>query len=258
MCPYFEIFGHKMGTYGLFILLGVFTVFLLGLLRGRKHGLAVEDLLLVGSFAFGLALIGGSVLYILVTYPIEQILAFIQKGDLRFLSAGLVFYGGLLGGVAGSLIGIRVSKCDFVLVEDSVVPFIPLGHAIGRMGCVMAGCCYGFPYAGPFALYYPNAISGLSPEQGYFPVQILEALINIGICLWLLYLGRKRYRATFLLFWYLALYAVSRFFLEMLRGDAIRGVWHTVSTSQMISIVLFLVSIAGMYRGYKLRAKEKM
>ena len=132
-------------------------------------------------------------------------------------------------------------------MERSVVPFIPLGHGIGRVGCVMAGCCHGFPYEGPFALYYPNSVAGLSPDQGYFPVQPLEALINVGICLILLWYEKRMKRPGQLLFAYMGFYAVARFFLEMLRGDAVRGIWYSVSTSQIISLGLLAVSLVGIF-----------
>lgn len=146
----------------------------------------------------------------------------------------------------GALLGIRIAGCSLQLIEHSVIPFVPLGHAVGRIGCVMAGCCHGFEYDGLFALYYPNSVSGLSPDQGYFPVQPLESLINVGICLILLWFEKRMKRATGLLFVYLGLYSISRFFLEMLRGDAVRGVWNGFSTSQIISMVLLCVSIVGL------------
>lgn len=245
MYPYIHILGRNIGTYGLCMLVGVMIAFVFALHRGKSKGLIIEDLLIVGAFSLGFALISGSLLYVFVTYSPAQIVAFICSGDLSFLGSGIVFYGGLLGGLIGALHGIRVAGCKFALIEWSAVPFVPLGHAIGRIGCVMAGCCHGFAYDGPFALYYPNSVSGLSPQQGYFPVQPLESTINIGICVFLLWYGKKAKRVTDILFTYMALYAISRFFLEMLRGDAARGFYNALSTSQIISILLLFISIAG-------------
>ena len=238
MYPYFDIFGRKIGTYGVCMLLAFLLVAFLSLKRGKPIGLRLEDLLIIAAMAFGGAVLVGGLLYICVTYSFAQIIAFIRAGDFRFIGSGIVFYGGLIGGIAGALLGIYVARCDFRSVEQSVVPFIPLGHAIGRIGCVMAGCCYGFEYEGFFALYYKNALSGISPEQGYFPVQPLESLLNVGICLLLLWLSKNTKRKFGLLSWYLALYAVARFFLEMLRGDAVRGIFSGFSTSQHISLAL--------------------
>lgn len=246
MYPYIGFFGRYIGTYGLCLVLGFALAFVLALRKGHALGLLFEDLLVIAAFALGFGLLGSSLLYVFVTYTPKQIVVFLSAGDFRFLSGGIVFYGGLLGGILGALIGIRVAKCKFEAVARSVVPQIPLAHAVGRVGCVMAGCCHGFAYNGPFALYYSQSVLGLSPEQGYFPVQPLESLINVGICVFLLWYEKRVKRAKDLLLVYLGLYAVSRFFLEMLRGDAIRGAWYAVSTSQIISIVLWGVSVTGL------------
>lgn len=255
MYPYISVFGHNIGTYGLCMLSGVALAVILAIHTGKAKGLIFEDVLIVGAFALGFALIGGCALFVFVTYSPEQIIDFVRSGNFTFLSSGIVFYGGLIGGILGALVGIRVAGCEFVIVERSLVPFIPLGHAIGRIGCVLAGCCHGFAYNGPAALYYPHSVLGLSPTQGYFPVQPLESLINIGICAFLLWFEKKMRRATDLLFAYLGLYATFRFLLEYLRGDAIRGVWHSISTSQIISLALLGISILGML--WKRRPQEK-
>lgn len=254
MYPYIHIFGRDVGTYGVCLAIGFVLAFLLALRKGKAHGLIVEDLLIVGAFALGSALLGGTLMYVFVTYSLTEILEFIQRSDFSFLSSGIVFYGGLIGGLLGAMGGIRVAGCEFGVIEKTVVPFIPLGHAIGRIGCVMAGCCHGFPYDGLFALHYPRSVSGLPAEQGYFPVQPLESLINVGICAFLLWYEKKTKRVTDLLFAYLGLYAFSRFFLEMLRGDAIRGMWNALSTSQIVSIMLLCVSVIGMLWKRKIKA----
>lgn len=246
MYPFIHILGRSIGTYGLCLAVAFSLVYFLSLRKGKRYGLIAEDLLIVGAFSLCAALIGGALVYILVTYSLAEIAVFIMHGDFHFLGSGLVFYGGLIGGLIGAIAGIRVSGCKFSVIERAVVPFIPLGYAIGRIGCVMAGCCYGFAYDGPFALYYQNSLSGLLPEQGYFPVQPLESLINVGICMFLLWYEKKVKRVADLLFTYLAMYAVLRFVLEILRGDDIRGIWGVLSTSQIISVILLCISITGL------------
>ncbi len=245
MYPYIHIFGRTIGSYGLCLTIGFVLTAIMAMRKGKPQGLIIEDILIVGAFTLGFALFGGSLLYVFVTYPLEKIWEFIARGDFSFLGSGIVFYGGLIGGIAGAFLGIRVAGCKLSLIERSVVPFVPLGHAIGRIGCVLAGCCHGFAYEGPFALYYPNSVLGLSPDQGYFPVQILEALGNLGVCGILLWYDKRTKRTTELIFLYLGLYATFRFFLEMLRGDAIRGVWFHLSTSQIISVLLLIISTVG-------------
>lgn len=247
MYPYIRIFGNIYGTYGLCILLGFFLAGFLSLRKGKSIGFEIEHLLIIGTTTLGAALLGGGLLYVFVTYPLEYIWERIRELDFSFLVSGIVFYGGLIGGFFGALLGRKIAKCDFRIVERSVVPFIPIGHAIGRVGCVMGGCCHGFAYDGFCALYYPNSVVGLDPNQGYFPVQLLEGLINLCICVALLLLDKRIKRKWNLLFSYLAMYAVSRFFLELLRGDEIRGIFGGLSTSQYISLGLLAISIAGIF-----------
>ena len=245
MYPYIHILGRDIGTYGLCMLFGFVLAAVLSMARGKARGLVMEDVLIVGAFALGFALACGNAVYIFVTYSLNQIIEFISHGNFSFIGTGIVFYGGLIGGILGALIGIRVAGCGFAVIDYAVVPFIPLGHAIGRIGCVLAGCCHGFAYDGPLAIYYPASVAGLPADQGYFPVQLLESVINIGICIFLVNYGKRNRAKGLVLLVYLGIYAVARFFLEMLRGDAVRGVWFGLSTSQIISIGLALVSVGG-------------
>lgn len=233
-----------MGTYGLCLVCGFLLTGFCAYQKGKKWGLRIEDILIVGAMVLAGALLCGAGMYVLVTYSVSEILAFIQKGDFRFLTSGIVFYGGVIGGFVGALLGIRIAGTNILKVEHAVVPFVPLGHAIGRIGCVMAGCCHGFAYDGPLALYYPNSVAGLSPQQGYFPVQPLESVVNVGICLILLLAERRARKPMQVMITYLGLYAVARFGLEMLRGDTIRGQWNGLSTSQWVSLGLLAICCA--------------
>ena len=217
---------------------------ILAIRHGKRVGLAFEDVIIVAAFAIGFALLGGWLMFIFVTFSISDIIAFIKAGDFSFLQGGIVFYGGLIGGMLSVFFSLKVIKRPFAVVEQCIVPYIPLGHAIGRVGCVMAGCCHGAPYDGPLALYYPNSVLGVDPHQGYFPTQLLEALLNVGICFCLIAYRKKARRSGDILFGYLALYSVVRFILEFFRGDAIRGIAGGLSTSQWISVGLFALVVA--------------
>ncbi len=238
MFPYIEIFGRTIGMYGVLMALGIFLAGFLTIRYYKKLGQPSEDVFIVGAIGIGIAIICGNLLYIGVTYPFSYILSQIKAGDFSFLGSGIVFYGGLIGGVVGAFLGFRVARCQAKLFIEAAVPYIPLGHAVGRIGCLMAGCCYGMEYDGPLAVYYTRSLLDVSPDQGYFPVQPLEGAINIVICCVLLIL-RKRGRGETLLPMYLCMYSVSRFLLEFLRGDQHRGIYFGVSMSQWISLALF-------------------
>lgn len=108
------------------------------------------------------------------------------------------------------------------------------------IGCLLAGCCYGIVYDGFGAIHYANAVSGLPYAQGYFPVQLLEAVLNLGVCVILLGKAKRQQKDFDLLFIYLEYYAVVRFFLEFLRGDTTRGIYAGLAISQWISLAILL------------------
>ena len=259
MFPYIRIFDLYMGTYGICMVLGFALAIVLASRRGKRYGLIFEDLIICAAFILGFAVVFGNLLYIFVTYSMEDILNFIRQGNFKFIGSGIVFYGGLIGGIVGCWVGLKVAKIKFYTIEQAAVPFISVGHAIGRVGCVMAGCCHGMEYDGPLALYYPNSVAGVSPDQGYFPVQLLEALINVVvICPLLLIIGKRAKKPTILLSAYLILYAITRFITELFRGDAIRGGFLWLSTSQWISVILILAAGTNLLvRYWKARPKAE-
>ena len=239
MFPYIYIFGKRFGTYGVMMAAGCLVAFFFSFRKSKRENISLEDLLILCACALGTAILSAGILYALVTYSPSQIWKMIQKADFSFME-GAVFYGGLIGGVLGALLGLKITKCPFSAAERAIVPYIPLGHAFGRVGCVLAGCCYGIPYEGPLALYYPHAISGISAEQGHFPVQLVEALLNVAVCLYLRRYSETKRPSCVLLCRYLQIYASLRFVLEFLRADVIRGIYGGLSVSQWISIGLFI------------------
>lgn len=259
MFPYIHLGPLTMGTYGICMVLGFAIAIYFANRRGKRYGLIFEDLIICAAFILGFAVIFGNLVYIIVTYSMEDIRNFIRQGNFKFIGAGIVFYGGLIGGILGCWVALKVAKIKFYTIEQSAVPFISVGHAIGRVGCVMAGCCHGMEYDGPLALYYPNSVAGVSPDQGYFPVQLLEALINVVvICPLLLIIGKRAKKPTILLSAYLILYAITRFITELFRGDAIRGGFLWLSTSQWISVILILAAGTNLLvRYWKARPKAE-
>lgn len=247
MYPFIKFFSVEIPSYALCMLSGFTLVIILSILRSKKKYTPIrwDDMLAIAVIVLGMALFCGYVLYIFVTYPVFE---YLSQGYYTFLlNGGIVFYGALFGGIAGAFAGIKLFRISVESFEASVVPFIPLGHAIGRIGCTLAGCCYGMEYYGPGAIYYPenNPLYTFDPTVGHFPVQLLEASLDVAIMVILLVFLRKqrrKYDATFL---YLALYSAMRFCTEMLRGDEIRGVYEfNISTSQWISIGIIVLCIA--------------
>lgn len=245
MLPYLNIFGVKIASYGLCMLLGIVVVALLSIRQAKKKEIKLEDHIIIMAFVIAFFIFCAWLLYIIVTYSFRDIINLIFNKDFSFLNeGGLVFYGGFIGGILGAFIGIRVTKTKPLYVEDILVPYIPIGHAIGRIGCFLAGCCRGIEYEGIFSVKYKFSLFG-EFTKGYFPTQLLEAMLNVFIFISLLKYRKRKRKTCDLLFAYILEYSLVRFFIEYLRGDSIRGIYLKLSTSQWISIVL--VFVAGLY-----------
>ncbi len=169
----------------------------------------------------------------------------------KFWAGGLTYYGGLIGASAAAWFLLARDRFPFWKAADMAGFAVPLGLAFGRMGCLMAGCCFGETCALPWAISFPSR-SAASEEQfkdhliasarmwslPVHPTQIYESAASLAIaavCLLWLH-PRKRYDGqVFAAF--LALYAVARFFVEFLRRDD-RGGLLGLSTSQLIGVAL--------------------
>lgn len=243
MCPYLAFLGRIIPTYGLLMATGLVASFVMAFFRVRKAQGDTDALFIIAALAIGAALAGAKLLYLLVSYTPSQLWAALKAGDFSVLSgSGLVFYGGLLGGILGALAGVRLAgvKSSFSLYCNAIVPAIPLGHTFGRLGCFMSGCCYGLPYSGPFSVRFIRV--GIT--EPVFPVQLLEAALNLLLCLFLLHYTTKTRSGAQSLWLYTLLYAVLRFLLEFLRGDSIRGFIGGLSISQWLSAWIALASVA--------------
>lgn len=156
---------------------------------------------------------------------------------LQIASGGLVFYGGLIGGAAAAMLYILHFKTPISEMMDIAFTGVPLFHFFGRIGCFLSGCCYGIEYHGAFAVVFPGGNFGNAPPGvELFPVQLLEAALNLLLWVVLAAVYRKTSRCWLTTGLYLVSYGAIRFFLEFLRGDEIRGHFLMFSSSQIISI----------------------
>ena len=255
MLPFLNILGAKIPTYGLCLVIAIFlsSFLVYRSIKGDKtitrKSVPPEYLLIVLVICIFAFIVGAKLLFFLVTYDISYIAQQIKELNPSFITqnSGMVFYGGLIFGILGALIAAHFTRIDLFGIEKHIVPYIPLGHSIGRIGCLLGGCCYGMEYSGFGAVYYKHSIIGLPPDVGFFPIQPIEAVFDIFIMLILLLYAKKPRGKGNILSLYLLLYAVMRFITEMFRGDSFRGIFSGISTSQWISLglaVFFLLRLA--------------
>lgn len=175
----------------------------------------------------------------------------------RFYAGGLAYYGGFLGASVAAWYLLRADRFPFWKAADMAGLVVPLGLGFGRMGCLLAGCCFGSPTGSSLGLVFPpnspasesEFKAGLLPTMAHeslsiHPTQIYESGASFAIAaLLILYVhGRKRYDGqVFLAF--VALYAGVRFGLEFLRSDD-RGSLFGLSTSQLIGVLLIAAVVA--------------
>ena len=178
----------------------------------------------------------------------------------KFWAGGLTYYGGFIGASAAAWFLLKRDRFPFWKAADMAGMVIPIGLGFGRMGCLLAGCCFGTPSSVGWALSFPSHSpasesqfkSGLlespfEPSLPVHPTQIYESLGSFAIAaVLILWLGaRKRYDGqVFLAF--VALYAIVRFLLEFWRSDD-RGGLFGLSTSQLIGVVL-VAAVIGFHR----------
>ena len=248
--PAFELLGRTVGpltlpTYG--VLLAV--AFLVGLWvtarQARRAGLDAGRVTDMAIWVLIAGLVGAKLMLVAVDWNhyVEQ-----PRELLSILRSGGVFYGGLFGGLLVAFLFARRHHLAPWPTADVLSPGVAVGQAIGRLGCLAAGCCWGRPAQVPWAVTFTDPYTartvGTPMDTPLHPSQIYESTAAFLIFLFLLWLApRKRFQGQVTLV-YIALYSAARFGLEFLRGDP-RGNWPGgLSTSQIIAIVLLLCVFA--------------
>lgn len=254
MLPFIELFGKiKIPTYGPAFMIGFGLLIILARKISSKYNVDKQDVTYASIYAAIGILIGSKVFYFLTKLPhiVKNFAAFTELWELspgealNYCFGGLVFYGGLIGAVLGGYIYCRQYKINFVPFLDIFAPLIPLAHGFGRIGCFLAGCCYGMEYHGFGSVQFPyNEIVPELSSVPRLPVQLVEAGANF-IMFFILYAiqRRKCTKPGQLMGIYLLYYTIMRGLLELVRGDVIRGKIGIFSTSQLISLLLFPIAI---------------
>ncbi len=171
----------------------------------------------------------------------------------QFWRGGLVFYGGLIGGLVTGVAWCRVRGLSFIRMADICAPAVAVGLAFGRIGCFSVGCCYGRPIDWPFGIEWPWAVvflEGQAPSAlrgvALHPTQNYATLGALAIFAAVALIRRRRDFEGQAITALLMLYGGWRAFLELFRFDAIRGfvfpeyLGQNLSTSQAVSIPMVL------------------
>lgn len=238
MAPSFCLFGLTLYPYTLLMIAGAgLAAGLFALLTVRRHKgcgeenrFAVEALLIAMAAALPAAMLA------------DALFKWVESGHLVF--GGATFYGGAAGAVLVFSFILRLKKRREVCVYErlcDLAPCIPAGHALGRVGCFLGGCCFGKPTDCIFGVIFPE---GSLPYEYYgapvriHPTQLYEAMFLALLALFLLFFCRKNAFPFYLIF-----YGVFRFLIEFLRGDDRGALIPGLSPAQTVSLVFVLLGI---------------
>lgn len=247
MIPNIELFGKTITPYMLLALTGVLVILFFTQRVGKKRGLDDIHILYMLLFCFIGVLIGGHLLYGITNMPvIIHTLSNLQELDsfwavierLAQIFGGSVYYGGLIGALLVAFIYLRHNKLPVGPYADVASLAIPLFHFFGRLGCFLSGCCYGIQWEHGFVYHHSLAQSANGVPR--FPVQLVEAVLNLALFFLMFRCLKKQRLKNRLLPLYLTVYPIYRFILEFLRGDEYRGFLGPLSTSQVISVAIML------------------
>lgn len=239
-----NFFGRELPLYGIIIAIGLIVgnIVVYRDIHRRKQNF--DDFILIETYGLAFGWLGAKILYLWVS---RGFIEWNRIGEVNYLiylmKNGFVFYGGLIGGVIGIIIAKFIHKIDLKMYLSELVYCIPLVHGFGRIGCFHAGCCFGMPYNGPLAIVY-NDPSHMMCGIKLFPVQLLSALILFSFAFIFYILIKKKGSSIEFFLGYIMTYSIARFLIEFLRYDSIRGGFWIFSTSQWISISIFIILLA--------------
>ena len=241
-----EIGSFQLPSYGVMIALGMVAATVLAYRMARRRGLPTDFVLDAVFWSVLAGFAGARLAYLATTWreamndPIAAI----------FGGGGGIYLAGLAAGMGAIVWQARRHRIGIASAFDLFAPPLAVAHAFGRVGCFLAGCCYGAPLAHGGVCYPPaswpymdqltkgwisrDAVTSLPMHA----VQLYEATGNLLLAGGLFLLWRRSPASGTVAAAYAVGYAVMRFTLEFFRGDSIRGEWAGLSTSQWLSLAL--------------------
>ena len=242
MHPVFlKIGSFELATYGFMTALGYIVASLYLLPRAKKINIDKDTFWNLIFILFLGALVGAKLLFIIVSWPelgttlTEKIFTIIK--NFRY---GFVFFGGMIVAVVALIGYMKRKKLPILKTSDLLIVGLPLGHALGRIGCFCAGCCYGRPTTMPWGVTFTNP-QALVPQEllgvPLHPTQLYESAGNLLLFVFLHFAYKRKHKDGAILVTYIFAYSLMRFIIEFFRGDFRGNFVLGLSPSQCISLV---------------------
>jgi phosphatidylglycerol:prolipoprotein diacylglycerol transferase len=234
-------------SYGVLLAVAVLVALWTIKIRAEGAGLDAARIVDFGLWLVIWALLGAKILLVVVEWKR-------YLGDpsqlLGLVRAGGVFLGGFLAAVVAAVVLLRRYGLEALPTFDVLAPSLALGQAIGRLGCLLAGCCWGRECDLPWAVTYTDPVAaanvGTPLHVALHPFPAYASIFNFSVFLFLGWLYSRRLAPGRVFASYLVLYGAGRFLLELTRGDEVRGLYFNglVSTSQLIAMALIAIGLA--------------
>jgi phosphatidylglycerol:prolipoprotein diacylglycerol transferase len=247
----FSIGDFFLPSYGLLVAAGVLAGLMVTTRLARRRGMDTEKITnLVLYVVFG-GLLGAKLAMFLFDWEYYAL----RPGEIFSLStlqAAGVFQGGLAMAVLVAWWYVRREKLEFLPVADILAPGLALGHAIGRLGCFAAGCCYGAYCERPWAVRYTNpdaaTISGTPLGVPLHPTQLYEAAAELVLFAVLYRMAARAPRPGTLIGLYMTVYSAVRFLVEFVRHHE-QSLQGGLSLTQWMSLGFALAGAVWLWRG---------
>ena len=235
----FQIGPFTVYGYGLMIAVGVMAAWITAEYRAKKMKMQYEHIFYLVIWC----LVGGMLCSKLLFWITEWKELVRNPGFvLDTISDGFVVYGGIIGGVLAGWLYCRIKKLNFLAYFDLVIPSVALAQGFGRIGCLLAGCCYGRETDSAFSITFHD--SEFAPNSvALVPTQVYSSVLDFLNFAVLLAIAKRKKTDGQVGACYLIFYSAGRFILEFFRGDLVRGSVGNLSTSQFISIFTFAAGI---------------
>lgn len=245
----FECFGIKIYGYGTMIAIGILAALFLLSYRAKKKNYDEDSIWNMAIIAIICGVLGGKLLYI-----ITEIKSIIENPViLKEFGEGFVIYGAIIGGALGVLFYSKRKGWNILNMFDLAVPCLALAQGFGRIGCFLAGCCYGKQttlHIGVEFKHSPLCPAGVVRH----PTQLYSSIFDFALAAFLLWYDRKERKNGQIFAMYLICYSIGRFIIEIFRDDP-RGTVSIFSTSQFIGLFTLVLGII-IFNSYKAYSKK--
>jgi phosphatidylglycerol---prolipoprotein diacylglyceryl transferase len=240
----FHLGSFPIHSYGVMIALAFLAGLWTATLRARREKISDETIADVTLWIIIGAILGARAVYV-ATYWKDEFAGQPLSEIFAIWHGGLVFYGGLIGAIIAGTIYLHWKKLPLWKIADVLAPSIALGSVFGRIGCLLNGCCYGRACDLPWAISFPADNPLHPPTTPVHPTEIYDALLNLGLYVFLAWLFRHKKFDGQIFATYLICYAVTRSFVEYFRGDYNDTHQHFgLTPAQLVSVPIFITGLA--------------